>query len=96
MRWRGALGIHPWIAVKRAGAHGVSLIAFGPPRQHHLRALGVSAGPALRLDLAPTATGKDYLGSSTFIDHALSGTVWHLSMMMGLAGVTVARDGDLA
>ena len=47
--------------------------------------------PALRLDLPPTAIGKDYLGSATFIGHAPSGTGWQLSLL-GLAGVTVARD----
>ena len=47
--------------------------------------------PALRLDLPLTAIGKDYLGLTIFIDHAPSGTGWQVSLL-GLAGVTVARD----
>lgn len=40
------------------------------------------------------AIGKNYLGATTFIDHAPSGTVWQVSLL-GLAGVTVARDEGL-
>jgi hypothetical protein len=50
--------------------------------------------PELRLDLPTTAIGKDYLGMTTFIDRAPSGTGWQLSLL-GLAGVTVARDEGL-
>nr|WP_315427601.1 DUF3750 domain-containing protein [uncultured Albidiferax sp.] len=50
--------------------------------------------PALHLDLPPTAIGKDYLGPNTFVDHAPSGTGWQLSLL-GLAGVTVAREEGL-
>jgi hypothetical protein len=50
--------------------------------------------PALRLDLPPTAIGKDYLGPTTVVAPAPSGTGWQLSLM-GLAGVTVARDEGL-
>lgn len=50
--------------------------------------------PALHLDLPPTAIGKDYLGPTRFIDHAPSGTGWQLSLL-GLAGVTVAREEGL-
>ncbi|WP_218668945.1 DUF3750 domain-containing protein [Variovorax sp. KK3] len=157
VRWRGAFGIHPWIAVKRAGAAhyttyhivgwrarrgGDALVTsevdapdvqwFGADPQlladhrgAHAEALidqietAVAAYPwrdsyrlwpgpnsntfvawvarqvpGLRLDLPPTAIGKDYLGPTTFIDHAPSGTGWQLSLL-GLAGVTVARDEGL-
>lgn len=157
VRWRGAFGIHPWIAVKRAGdalyttyhivgwrarrggdamvtneveapdmlwygaypqlladhrgaeaeamiAQIESAVAAYPWRESYRLWPGPNSNtfvawvarqvPALRLDLPPTAIGKDYLGSTTFIDHAPSGTGWQLSLM-GLAGVTVARDEGL-
>jgi hypothetical protein len=50
--------------------------------------------PALQLDLPPTAIGKDYLGPTTFFGHAPSGTGWQFSVL-GLAGVTVAREEGL-
>jgi len=157
VRWRGAFGIHPWIAVKRAGAQryttyqiigwrarqgGDALVAsevdhpdmqwFGAHPQLLADRRGAQAEalidqieaavaaypwrssyrlwpgpnsntfvawvarqvPGLRLDLPPTAIGKDYLGMTSFIDHAPSGTGWQLSLL-GLAGVTVARDEGL-
>ncbi len=157
VRWRGAFGIHPWIAVKRAGSelyttyhivgwrarrggdalvtnevaapdmlwYGAypqlladhrgaqaeamieqieSAVAAYPWRESYRLWPGPNSNtfvawvarqvPALRLDLPPTAIGKDYLGATTFIDHAPSGTGWQLSLM-GLAGVTVARDEGL-
>lgn len=157
VRWRGAFGIHPWIAVKRAGAdyyttyhiigwrarrggdamvsnevtapnmlwYGAypqllvdhrgakaeamieqieAAVADYPWRESYRLWPGPNSNtfvawvarqvPALRLDLPPTAIGKDYLGSTTFIDHAPSGTGWQVSLM-GLAGVTVARDEGL-
>ncbi|MBU1362107.1 MAG: DUF3750 domain-containing protein [Gammaproteobacteria bacterium] len=157
VRWRGAFGIHPWIAVKRAGAERYTtyhivgwrarrggdamvtnevsapdLLWFGAypqlladhrgaqaeamidqiesavaaypwrdsyrlwpgPNSNTFVAWVARQVPALRLDLPPTAIGKDYLGSTTFIDHAPSGTGWQLSLL-GLAGVTVARDEGL-
>lgn len=157
VRWRGAFGIHPWIAVKRAGADryttfqiigwraragGDALVTTtgtepdshwfgaypqlvaehrGPaaeamideveaavaaypwrheyslwpgPNSNTFVAWVARRVPALRLDLPPTAIGKDYLGSDTFVAHAPSGTGWQLSLM-GLAGVTVAREEGL-
>ena len=40
------------------------------------------------------AIGKDSLEVTTFIDHAPSGTRWQVSLL-GLAGVTVARNEGL-
>jgi hypothetical protein len=154
VRWRGAFGIHPWIAVKRAGAEryttyhivgwrarrgGDALVTsevdhpdlqwFGANPQVLAEHRGARAEamidqiesavaaypwrssyrlwpgpnsntfvawvarqvPELRLDLPPTAIGKDYLGLTTFVDRAPSGTGWQLSLL-GLAGVTVASD----
>jgi len=157
VRWRGAFGIHPWIAVKRSNADtyttyqvigwrayrgGDALVGtevrqpdarwFGAEPQllvEH-RGAGVDAlidrieqavqsypwgstyrlwpgpnsntfvayvarqVPELRLDLPPTAIGKDYLGPATFIAQAPSGTGWQVSLF-GLAGVTVAREEGL-
>ena len=157
VRWRGAFGIHPWIAVKRAGAErytihhilgwrtrygGDALVAsevdapdtqwYGSHPQlladHRGAAAEAMIGrieaaiarypwgreyrlwpgpnsntfvawiarqvPELRLDLPPTAIGKDYLGLTTFIDRAPSGTGWQLSVL-GLAGATLAQDEGL-
>ena len=157
VRWRGAFGIHPWIAVKRRGAeryttyhivgwrarHGgdalvtnevdapdaqwfgaspqlladhrgpqaealideiESAVAGYPWRSSYRLWPGPNSNtfvawvarkvPSLRLDLPPTAIGKDYLGPTTLVDHAPSGTGWQLSLL-GLAGVTVAKDEGL-
>ena len=50
--------------------------------------------PELGLDLPPTAIGKDYLGPTTLLAKAPSGTGWQVSLA-GLAGVTVAREEGL-
>ncbi|MCB2031546.1 MAG: DUF3750 domain-containing protein, partial [Rhodoferax sp.] len=50
--------------------------------------------PELGLDLPPTAIGKDYLGATTFVARAPSGSGWQVSVA-GLAGVTVAREEGL-
>jgi hypothetical protein len=50
--------------------------------------------PELGLDLPAHAIGKDWLGPSTFVAPAPSGTGWQLSAW-GLAGVTLARDEGL-
>jgi hypothetical protein len=50
--------------------------------------------PELRLDLPPTAIGKDYLGPHRMLAPAPSGTGWQLSLL-GLAGVTLAREEGL-
>ncbi|RZL66029.1 MAG: DUF3750 domain-containing protein [Variovorax sp.] len=157
VRWRGAFGIHPWIAVKRAGAEryttydivgwrarrgGDAMVSNeveapdmlwygahpqlladhrGPQAEAMIDAIESAVAaypwrgsyrlwpgpnsntfvawvarqvPALRLDLPPTAIGKDYLGLTTFSAPAPSGTGWQLSLA-GLAGVTVARDEGL-
>ena len=49
--------------------------------------------PALRLDLPPTAIGKDYLPRGAVVAPAPSGTGWQVSLW-GFAGVLVAlREG---
>ncbi len=50
--------------------------------------------PDLRLDLPPTAIGKDYLGHSTFAGRAASGTGYQISLF-GLLGVTAAVEEGL-
>jgi hypothetical protein len=49
------------------------------------------AVPELRLDLPPTAIGKDYLGPAEFAAAAPSGTGFQLSLW-GLLGLTLARE----
>ncbi len=50
--------------------------------------------PELGLDLPPTAIGKDWLGPSTLVAPAPSGTGWQVSLW-GLAGATLARQEGL-
>lgn len=50
--------------------------------------------PELRLDLPPTAVGKDWLGSTTFAGSAPSGTGYQLSLF-GILGVTAALEEGL-
>ena len=50
--------------------------------------------PALKLDLPPTAIGKDYLGESRFFAEAPSGTGYQVSVL-GLLGVLAAREEGL-
>jgi hypothetical protein len=155
--WRGAFGIHTWIAAKREGAaeystwhvlgwnlrrgrpvvstsRGGPADAFwfnarpvllasrsGPgvealidrveeavaaypwpdryrawpgPNSNTFTAFVARRIPELGLDLPPTAIGKDYLGPTTFVARAPSGSGWQLSLA-GLAGVTVAREEGL-
>lgn len=157
VRWRGAFGIHPWIAVKHAGADsyttyqkigwrayrgGDAVLAsttrtpdaywFGAtpvlladhrgaraqaliarieaavarypwsrsyrlwpgPNSNTFVAYVARQVPELGLDLPPTAIGKDYLGPTTFVAPAPSGSGWQVSLA-GLAGVTVAREEGL-
>ena len=50
--------------------------------------------PELRLDLPPTAIGKDYLDEGKIVDTAISGTGYQFSLA-GLLGVTLAREEGL-
>ena len=50
--------------------------------------------PALRLDLPPTAVGKDYLGPTQLVATAPSGSGYQVSLL-GLAGVLAAREEGL-
>jgi hypothetical protein len=157
VRWRGAFGIHPWIAVKRSGAsewttyqmigwrsrrggngvvesstnapdrrwYGAEPMLLtqhrGPevdalidrveeavrsyPWSHSYRlwpgpnsntfvAWIARQVPELELDLPSTAIGKDYLGPTTLLASAPSGTGWQVSVL-GLAGATLARSEGL-
>ncbi|MEE8203336.1 MAG: DUF3750 domain-containing protein [Alphaproteobacteria bacterium] len=151
--WRGALGSHSWIAVKRTGAPAFTVhevvgwyamrgesalrqssrapdgLWYGnrPEIIAELRGDGVDdviarieaaaraypyarrykvwpgpnsntftafigrAVPELRLDLPPTAIGKDYLPNGAVIARAPSGTGWQVSLF-GLLGVMLAVE----
>ncbi|WP_035692280.1 DUF3750 domain-containing protein [Azospirillum halopraeferens] len=155
LSWRGAFGVHPWIAVKPEGAadytvyevigwrayRGLPAVAvsnrppdgrwFGAepavlaelrgeaaaraiprieaaagsypyageyrvwpgPNSNTFIAWVARAVPELRLDLPPTALGKDYLGSR-LVARAPSGTGWQVSLF-GVAGVLVAVEEGL-
>ncbi len=157
VRWRGAFAIHPWIAVKRAGAESYTTYqvvgwramrggdavvvtegavpdrhwygaapqllrehrgpqaqalidrieaavqrypwprtyrAWPGPNSNTFVAWVAREVPELGLDLPAHAIGKDWLGPSTFVAPAPSGTGWQVSAW-GLAGVTLARDEGL-
>jgi hypothetical protein len=49
------------------------------------------AAPELRVDLPPTAIGKDYLVGRRIFARAPSGTGWQVSIL-GLVGILVARE----
>lgn len=154
VRWRGAFGIHPWIAVKRSGAsewttyqligwrslrggdgvvvsstdepdrrwYGAEAMLLAQHRGPEVDALidriedaargypwprsyrlwpGPNSNtfvawiarqvPELGLDLPTTAIGKDYLGPTTWLAPAPSGTGWQVSVF-GLLGATLARS----
>jgi hypothetical protein len=153
--WRGAFGVHTWIATKRAGAatwtvhqvigwrvlRGAGAVSTqqGPPdsrwfgawpqRLVDLRGDGVDATidlieaavaaypypdsyrawpgpnsntftafvarrvPGLRLDLPPTAIGKDWL-PGTLVARTPSGTGWQLSVA-GVLGVAIGVEEGL-
>ena len=154
--WRGAFGVHTWIAVKPGNAHsytvyhvlgwrarrGGSAVVIEkdiPDRLWYdnqpevladLRGPGVDAViakvdraarsypysdtytlwpgpnsntfvawiarrvPELRLDLPPTAIGKDWLGSDGLVAAAPSGTGYQFSLF-GLAGILVGAEEGL-
>lgn len=157
VRWRGAFGIHPWVAVKRSGAsewttyqmigwrslrggegvvqsttdapdrrwYGAEPMLLAQHRGPEVDALidridaaarsypwsrsyrlwpGPNSNtfvawiarevPELGLDLPATAIGKDYLGPTTWLASAPSGTGWQVSVL-GLVGATVARAEGL-
>jgi hypothetical protein len=61
------------------------------PNSNTFTAFVGRAVPALRLDLPPTAVGKDYLPDDAFVAPAPSGTGWQVSVY-GLAGVLMAAE----
>ncbi len=152
--WRGAFGIHTWIATKRRDAERYSVYQVigwnlyrgrsavsvsrvtapdfawfnappelllehrGPqvetlidriesavaaypyanqyrvwpgPNSNTFTAFVARQVPELRLDLPPTAIGKDYLIGGRFLDRMPSGTGWQVSLS-GLLGVGLALE----
>jgi hypothetical protein len=154
--WRGAFGVHTWIATKRRGAdhyvrhevigwgvrHGSDAVRVGPgvpdaywfgsrpdvladlrgpeveelidqieaagkrypyndrytvwpgPNSNTFTAFVARRVPALRIDLPPTAIGKDYLPMTGPVAGSPSGTGFQLSVV-GLAGVMLALEEGL-
>ena len=64
------------------------------PNSNTFTAWVARAVPALRLDLPPTAVGKDYLGPRQFLAAAPSGSGYQLSLF-GLAGILAAEEEGL-
>ncbi|MGE0315714.1 MAG: DUF3750 domain-containing protein [Lautropia sp.] len=63
--------------------------AWPGPNSNTFVAFIARAVPELRVDLPPTAIGKDFLGGARLVDRMPSGTGWQLSLF-GLAGVGAA------
>jgi hypothetical protein len=151
--WRGAFGVHTWIATKRAGAdtwtvhhvvgwrvyRGAGAVvtqtgtpdfqwfgawpqqlvdlrggdteatidrieaavaaypypndyrAWPGPNSNTFTAFVARRVPELRLDLPPTAIGKDWLDGGRIVDRTPSGTGWQLSLV-GLLGIAVGLE----
>ncbi len=64
------------------------------PNSNTFTAHVARAVPALRLDLPPTAIGKDYLGATTFVASSPSSTGYQLSLF-GVLGVLVGKEEGL-
>jgi hypothetical protein len=157
VHWRGAFGIHSWIAVKRSGASDYTIYqvlgwrAYRGGRSVDVRRGGVPDGrwfgefpdllgerrgpgvdalidrveaavenypwadryrvwpgpnsntfiahiarqvPELRVDLPPTAIGKDFLGHNAFFASTPSGTGWQFSAY-GLLGASLGWEEGL-
>jgi hypothetical protein len=67
--------------------------AWPGPNSNTFTAFVARRVPALRLDLPPTAIGKDYLGARPFAG-VPSGTGWQISLF-GLLGVLVGAEEGL-
>ncbi len=68
--------------------------AWPGPNSNSFTAWVGRAVPELRLDLPPTAVGKDWLGTTSFAAKAPSGTGYQLSLL-GVLGVTAAVEEGL-
>ncbi len=64
------------------------------PNSNTFTAFVARAVPELKLDLPPTAIGKDYLGASTFAAASPSGTGFQLSLF-GLLGLMIGLEEGL-
>lgn len=64
------------------------------PNSNTFTAWVARAVPTMRLDLPPTAVGKDYLGPTRFVAAAPSGSGYQLSLF-GIAGILAAHEEGL-
>ena len=84
-RIEAAVASYPWPA---------SYLAWPGPNSNTFIAHIARQVPELRLDLPPTAIGKDFLGPTTFIAATPSGTGWQFSVY-GLLGASLAWEEGL-
>lgn len=83
--------IHALLVAAQAYPHDSSYRVWpGPNSNTFVAYLGRSV-PELRMDLPPTAIGKDYLPGGEIVASAPSGTGFQVSLL-GLAGVMLARE----
>ncbi len=91
-------GVDALIARIEAGARAYPYAdeyAIWPgPNSNTFTAYIARLAPELRVDLPPTAIGKDYLPNGGVIARAPSGTGWEVSLF-GVAGVLLAADEGL-
>ena len=74
--------------------YGDSYTVWPGPNSNTFTAWVARAVPKIKLDLPPTAIGKDFLPDGALVGETPSGTGWQFSLF-GLAGVMVAVDEGL-
>lgn len=78
-------------AAARAYPHSGEYTVWPGPNSNTFTAHVARAVPELRLDLPPTAVGKDFLTGGALADRTPSGTGWQFSVL-GLFGVMLAAE----
>lgn len=82
------------VAAAEAYPYRRSYTLWPGPNSNTFTAMAARAAPELKLDLPPTAIGKDYLGGDVFAAAAASGTGVQVSFW-GLLGLTAASEEGL-
>ncbi len=82
------------VAAAEAYPYRRSYTLWPGPNSNTFTAMVARSAPELRLDLPPTAIGKDYLGGDVFAASTPSGTGVQVSLW-GLLGIAAAREEGL-
>ena len=70
-----------------------SYVTWPGPNSNTFTASVARAVPELRLDLPPTAIGKDYLGTNRFVARSPSGTGFQVSLFGALGLLVGIEEG---